>query len=109
MPGIEKHMAFLRLGYAEETKEWRLRRVYGKHEIVPSVSLAHFFVAAAQRQTQFVVELVKVAEFSMYVGQFFLQPELYRSTGCKRFPLSLRSPRISHICRAELESIRRQI
>ena len=45
-----------------------------------SVSLAHLFVATAQRQSQFVVQLVKVAEFSLYVGQFFLQPEPYRST-----------------------------
>jgi hypothetical protein len=46
-----------------------------------SVSFAHLFVAAAQCQSQFVVQLVKVAELSLYVGQFFLQPELYRSTG----------------------------
>jgi hypothetical protein len=37
MPGIEEHMAFLRLGYAEETKEWKLRRVHRKHEIVPAI------------------------------------------------------------------------
>jgi hypothetical protein len=37
MPGIEEPMAFLRLEYAEETKEWKLRRVYGKHEIVTAI------------------------------------------------------------------------
>src|SRR5271155_4050349 len=37
MPGIEEDMAFLSLRDTQEAKKWKLRRVHGKHEIVPAI------------------------------------------------------------------------
>jgi len=43
-------------------------------------------LAAAQRRTKFVFQLVKIREFPMYVGQFFLQPSLHRRTRLQAIP-----------------------
>jgi len=51
-----------------------------------SVSPAQLFVAAAQSQTQFVLQLVKVDKFPLYIGQLFLQPTLHRRTRLQAIP-----------------------
>jgi hypothetical protein len=65
-----------------------------------SVSLAQLFVAAAQGQTQFVLQLVKIGKFPPYVSQLFLQPTLHRRTRLQAIPSQPQEP--SDL--AELES-----
>jgi len=51
-----------------------------------SVPLTHLSLTTAQSQTKFVFQLVKVREFAVYVGQFFLQPTLHRHTRLQAIP-----------------------
>src|SRR6266478_2722006 len=57
-----------------------------------SFSLAQLFVAAAQSQTQFVLQLVKVDKFPLYIGQLFLQPTLHRRTRLQAIPSQSQEP-----------------
>jgi len=51
-----------------------------------SVLFAHLFLATAQSQTKFVLQLVKIGKFPLYVGQLFLQPALHRPTRLQAIP-----------------------
>jgi hypothetical protein len=51
-----------------------------------SVLFAHLSLTTAQSQTKFVFQLVKIREFPPYVGQFFLQPALYRCARLQAIP-----------------------
>src|SRR5713226_5910843 len=65
-----------------------------------SVSLAQFFVATAQSQSQLVLQLVKVVKFPLYVGQLFLQPTPNQRTRQQAVPTQIQqAPDL-----AELES-----
>src|SRR5713226_9783179 len=56
------------------------------------VSLAPLFIATAQRQSQLVLQFVKVAKFPLHVGQFFLQPALHRCARLHAVPSQLQEP-----------------
>jgi hypothetical protein len=43
-------------------------------------------IAAAQSQAKFVLQLVEVAQFPLYVGQFLLQAALHRRAGLQAIP-----------------------
>jgi hypothetical protein len=51
-----------------------------------SVLFAHLFLAAAQSQTKFMLQLVKTGKFQLYVGQLFLQAALHRRTWLQTIP-----------------------
>ena len=51
-----------------------------------SAAPAQLSIATAQRQAQFVLQLVKVAEFPLYVGQLFLQSSSHRRAGLQATP-----------------------
>jgi hypothetical protein len=50
------------------------------------VLLKHLFIAAAQDQTKFDLQFVKVSKFAPYVGQLFLQPAPDRRTRLQAIP-----------------------
>jgi hypothetical protein len=65
-----------------------------------STSLPQLFIATAESQSQLALQLVEVAKFSLYVGQFVLQAALYRRTRLQAIPSqSQESPNL-----AEFES-----
>jgi hypothetical protein len=51
-----------------------------------SVLFPHLSLTTAQSQKKFVFQLVKIREFALYVGQFFLQPSLHRRTRLQAIP-----------------------
>jgi len=57
-----------------------------------SVSLAQLFVAVAESQTQFVLQLLKGDKFPLYIGQLFLQPTLHRPTRLQAIPSQPQEP-----------------
>jgi len=57
-----------------------------------SVLFAHLFLATAQDQTKFVLELAKVGKFPFYIGQLFLQSALNRRTRLHAVPSQPQEP-----------------
>jgi hypothetical protein len=51
-----------------------------------SVSLAQRFVATTQGQSQFLLQLMKVAKFPLHVGQLLFQSALHGPTGLQAIP-----------------------
>ena len=51
-----------------------------------SVCLAQFFVATTERRSQLVLQLLKVPEFPLYIGELFLKAALDRCTGLQAIP-----------------------
>jgi hypothetical protein len=51
-----------------------------------SVSLAQFFVATTQSQTQLMLQILKVGKFPLYIDQLFLQLALHRRARLQAIP-----------------------
>src|SRR5258708_7835945 len=57
-----------------------------------SGAVTQLFVATAQSQSKLVLQLVKAAEFPLYVGQFFLRPALHRRARLQAIPPQPKEP-----------------